>query len=613
MSALYGYICWGGRPVALESFSRMKETMTQYPHNGSFEWKSEECMLGHILQWDTPESLHEHFPLFDSSGNTVFMAVGRIDNREELFRLLTVPNPERERMADGQLMFRAYLAWGKEACRKLYGDWSFCAWHKQEKKLFLARDHSGIMALYYYLGQDFLAFASILKGLLCLPNVPKDINKLRMVQLLTAWPGDGEATYYQHILNLKPGHFLEMQDGRVQKTRFWEFTEQPELILPKEEDYFEQFRELFSDAVKTRLRSYNNVGIMLSGGYDSTSVAAMAATELARQNKELFAFTSVPHDAQCKVPKGKMANEGPLAATLARKYPNIRHYLIGASNYPVFESVDKALEMFGEPLHAAGNQYWIQAIFDAAKENNVHVLLNAQGGNGVISWPTGKPRLFAKKGLPLLKYRVKMALTDVHTLVKNPEYFRYPFLEYSFISREYVKKFRLKEMMKASGHDPKFRKKLPFKRAQRELMAMCFLNAYSLHYRMALNYGITAADPCSHVPLLLFMLSVPEQVYRNHDYQRIFIEIAMRDFLPEEILMAKEKGLQAADLPERIFSDISLLSDAIFLNGKTEFLDEKRFMGAVSNWTRNRTVGQRFSMDQKTVNHWLRTYSVIKK
>lgn len=605
-------MCWNGRPVDPESFSRMKESMTQYPHNGSFEWKSEECMLGHILQWDTPESLREQFPLLDSSGNIVFMAVGRIDNRDELFRLLAIPHPEREGMTDGQLMFRAYLVWGREACGRMYGDWSFSAWHRKEKKLFIGRDHAGIMAVYYHQGKDFLVFSSSLKVLLCLPEVPKEINELRVAQILTAWPGDGEATCYRRILSLKPGHFLEVQEGRVKKTMFWELTEQHELILPREEDYYERFRELFSEAVRTRLRSYANVGIKLSGGYDSTSVAAVAAQELARQNKELYAFTSVPYYTDCRVPPGRIANEGPLAASLARKYPNIRHFLIDAQGYSVLGSVDKAVEMLGEPLHAGGNQYWNHAIYDAAEEHSVRVLLNAQGGDGVISWPTGKSRLFAKKGLPLLKYRVKMALTDLHTLAKNPEYLRYPFLGYSFISREYARKVGIREQMKAASHDPKFRKSLPFKQAQRELMTVCFLNAYSIHYRISLGFGITSADPSGHVPLLLYMLSVPEKVYRVHDYRRVFVEKAVRELLPEEIITSRGKGLQAADLMERINAEIFPLPDLSFFEQISGILDEKRFRNAFSSLNRKSDSSDIAGIDHKSMVYWLRTYSVIK-
>ena len=599
---------WDGRPVAPESFSRMKETMTHYPHNGSFEWKSEECMLGHLLQWDTPESLHEQFPLLDSSGNTVFMAIGRIDNREELFRLLAVPHPEREGMTDGQLMFRAYLTRGKEACSRIYGDWSFCAWHKKERKLFLARDHGGIMALYYYAGRDFLAFASTLKGLLCLPEVPRDINELRVAQILTVWPGDGEATYYRHILNLKPGHFLEVQDGRVQKTLFWELTEQPELILPKEEDYYERFRELFSGAVRARLRSYRNVGIQLSGGYDSTSVAAVAAMELAKQNKELYAFTSVPYYKDCSVPKGRIADEGPLAATLAKKYPNIRHFLVDAAGYDVLEAIDRAVDMLCEPMHAAGNQYWIQAIYDKARENDVSVLLNAQGGNGVISWPTGRPRLYAMGGLPWLKFRVKSVLKDVRTLATRPLHYWYPFLEYSYISIPFARRISLLEKMKAAGHDPRFRRQRTFKQAQWHLMNGCLLNAYSLHYRMSVDYAIVSPDPSGHVPLMQFMLSLPESVYRANAYCRIFVEKALADLLPAEILSSKEKGLQAADLLQRFRNDKSFHAlELTNLNGKAIFLDAKKVTYSAYEFEKKETYSRNYK-----INHFIRVYGFTK-
>lgn len=611
MSAIYGYIRRDGRPAKV-SFSRLKEEMEEYPHDGSFQWEGDGCMLGQLLQWDTPESLHEQFPLTDSSGNTVFMAMGRIDNREELFRMLDVPYPERTSLTDGQLMFRAYLAWGGEACNKLYGDWSFCAWHRQEHRLFLGRDHGGIMALYYYQGKDFFIFSSSLKVLLRLPEVPKDMNELRIAQILTAWPGDGELTSYQHIFNLKPGHFMEVQDGRAEKTRFWELTIPPDLILPKEEDYYERFRELFFEAVKARLRSYRNVGIKLSSGYDSTSVAAVAAIELAKQNKELYAFTSVPYHKDFQVPKGRIGDEGPLAATLTRKYPNIRHFLVDAAGYSVLGAIEKAVNSLGEPMHAAGNQYWIQAIYDKAKENNISVLLNAQGGNGVISWPTGRSRLYAKKGVPLFKTRVKWLLNDLRSLATQPLYFKYPFLNYSYIRPDFARRLRLLEKMKEEGHDPAFRQFLPFKQAQQQLINGCMFNAYSIHYRMSEEYAVVAADPSGHIPLMEFMLSVPESVYRANAYQRIFIQKAMYNFLPAEILSFKGKGLQAADLVDRCRKETSShLLNFSGLNGFEVYVEENKYRKTIEGLKKEESsVSKTFNSKELTC--WLRSFGFTK-
>ena len=139
-------------------------------------------------------------------------------------------------------------------------------------------------------------------------------------------------------------------------------------------------------------------------------------------------------------------------------------------------------------------------------------------------------------------------------------------------------------------------------------MNSCLLNAYSLHYRMSVDYAIVSPDPSDHIPLMQFMLSVPEFIYRANAYRRIFIGKAMDDLLPAEILSSKGKGLQAADLMERFKNDTSSDTfDFLSLNGNAVFLDRKKIVDSAYEFKINKLYSR-----MNEINHFLRVYGFTK-
>jgi asparagine synthase (glutamine-hydrolysing) len=572
MGVIFGYISRSGKPVEKTTVETMKMALEFTCPDKTFEWSDNTLFLGYYHKFNTPESVNEVYPMTDPTGNIIFMASCRIDNRDELNNLLHIPFPNRQNITDGELMFQSYLKWGEEACDRMLGDWSYLAWHKNEEKLIVSRDHCGITALYYTILPDAFIFSSSPKAILKLGFVPKTINELRIAQILTAWPGNGEDTCYEGIFNLLPGHYLKFENNELHKIKFWELTEQEDLVLPKEQDYYDRFLEIFTESVKCRLRTTKNVGISLSGGLDSTSIAAVAAIELAKQNKELFAFTSVPYYKDYKVPKGRNGDEGELAGLMAKMYPNIRHFLVDAGGYSPIEAIKKGVEIYDEPMHAAANQYWMQAINIKANENGVLNLLIGQGGNGVVSWPVIKIRNNSQKGYNYYKHKLKIFLQNV-----NEEKLISPFLKYSDISPKFAEKLDLINKMKANNHDPKFYQIISFKQEQIKLISQTSKNAYGLYFRSNLNDGLNALDPTGDKKLREFSCALPIKLFSDNQYDHILVKKGLKNMLPIEVLTSTKKGCQAVDFKERIQTDsemiIQILKQAINNYYITSILD----------------------------------------
>jgi asparagine synthase (glutamine-hydrolysing) len=529
-------------------------------------WQNEKAALGSLIRFDTPESFKEQQPIFFEDDRKVMVVNARIDNRDELCGIFGISLIHRDNHSDSHYVRLAFEKWGIGATEHLIGDWSFAVYDKPTQKLFVARDHCGIMACYYYACNEFFAFSSSPKALLALKEIPKELNEFRLAQILVAWPGDGEQTCYQQIFNLLPGHYLTLDSAKPVKTKYWELTEQPDLILPKEQDYYDRFLEIFTEAVKCRLRTTKQVGISLSGGLDSTSVAAIAAIELAKQNKELFAFTSVPLYKDYKVPKGRNGDEGELAGLMAKKYPNIRHFLVNAEGYDPIECIKKAVDIFDEPMHAAANQYWIQAINDKAKEYDCNILLNGQGGNGTISWPTAKVKLYNQKGYKYYKHRLRLAYNSMHDFLFDPQVYKYPFLKYSDINPEFAERLDLMKKMKEAGHG--IGEKMGNKKLQGKLIYQIISNANAFYLKLKLYSGVGSIDPTCDKNVIDFAYKIPKTLFEKNNFDRVFVKIGMKYLIPSEVLYNSQRGLQALDLKHRIVNseDYRLKSNEISSN-----------------------------------------------
>ena len=256
-----------------------------------------------------------------------------MDNREELCRRLGIPQVEWPTTPDTTLLMSAYERWGEDCPDHLWGDWSLALWDERRQQLFLARDHFGIASFYYYRDSRRLAFASAIRGLLALPQVPKKINQIRIAQILTSWWGDGVQTAYEGIERLPPAHTLTITSGgQILKRHYWRAEETPELRLPREEDYQEQFLELYQAAVNSRLRSLRPVGATLSGGLDSGSVCTLAARELRTRGRRLPVFGSIPLiPTEGIIPRHRFGDESPYIEATARWAGNIDITYIAAA------------------------------------------------------------------------------------------------------------------------------------------------------------------------------------------------------------------------------------------------------------------------------------------
>jgi len=272
----------------------MTDFMAYHGPDAQKIWLNGPVGLGHAMLRTTPESDREIQP--HSLDNQVWITADtRVDGRADLVSKL-VPRGCRvtNKTPDVELILNAYQVWGKSCLDHLFGDFSFAIWDKRKKQLICARDHFGIKPFYYAVKEDLLVFSNNLACLLLHPDVSHSLDERSLGDLfLFGGNQDLTTTYFADVKCLHPGNCLIWSQGTLFLERYWQIQED-QIRYKQKREYVEHFKELLRLAVGDRLRT-QKVGVLMSGGIDSTSVTATARDLLLESSKpfDLRAFTVV--------------------------------------------------------------------------------------------------------------------------------------------------------------------------------------------------------------------------------------------------------------------------------------------------------------------------------
>ena len=298
MSGIVGMMSLNGQTVSLTSLIDMLHTIAHRGPDNTQHWLKRSVGLGHQMLFTTSESLLEILPLVAPSGTIVLTADARIDNREALYNELAFSDRPLEKIPDSEFILAAYNRWEIHCTTHLIGAFAFAIWDGQKQTLFCARDHFGVKPFYYHYDpeQAFL-FASEIKALFIHDHVPQKLNLNRLGDYLALEMQDKTSTIYQDILRLPPAHSLLVTASGLKQWSYWSLDPYYELKLASDEDYVERFCEIFTEAVRCRLRSAFPVGSHLSGGLDSSSITCVARQLLtAMPEKILHTFSNIFDD-----------------------------------------------------------------------------------------------------------------------------------------------------------------------------------------------------------------------------------------------------------------------------------------------------------------------------
>jgi len=281
-----------------------------------------------------------HQPLSNEDGSIWIVFNGEIYNHGELRKDLISRGHRYRTQSDTETIVHLYEEYGKNCVQYLRGMFAFAIWDRSRRSLFIARDRLGIKPLYYRHQDDTFLFGSEIKTILNYPHVRPEFNRGTLAEYLAFGYIAGEETMYAGINKLLPGHTLILEEDKraLQIEPYWDLNIQSDDGKRPYEHYVSEYRERLEDCVSSHLMSDVPLGVFLSGGLDSSAVAALT-TKIRQEPIQTF---SVGYGEQ-------EFSELPYARTVA-EHLRSRHHEIHVNWGDFFQTLPRLIWHEDEPM-----------------------------------------------------------------------------------------------------------------------------------------------------------------------------------------------------------------------------------------------------------------------
>ncbi len=331
-----------------------------------------------------------HQPMSNEGGDIWITYNGEIYNHQELRKDLQKRRHVYKTRSDTETILHAYEEYGEDCVHKLRGMFAFAIWDGRNRRLFAARDRLGIKPFYYALHKGTLVFASEIKSILASGLLQTSVNLHALPEFFTFGQTVADDTLFESVFKLMPGHWLSYngEDIKIQRYWDWQFDEPPTYL--EDEFYIERFTELIEDSVRCHLMSDVPVGLFLSGGLDSSLIAAIMARLLSHP---IQTFTIGFED--------RYYSEFEYARTVAA-HVGAQHHEALITAQAFFDAIPKLIWHEDEPLKGAASValYFISRL----ASENAKVVLTGEGSDELFAgyndryWATILNRRLAQMG-----------------------------------------------------------------------------------------------------------------------------------------------------------------------------------------------------------------------
>jgi asparagine synthase (glutamine-hydrolysing) len=305
---------------------------------------------------------------------------GDINNHADRRRELAPHGHRYHSRSDTETIVHAYEQWGDDCVARLRGMFAFAIWDAPRRRLLLARDRLGVKPLYWSWVGDRLVFASEIKAILESGLVTARANEAALPELLATRGTSGDETLFSGIFKLLPGHVLTFSSGAVQVRRYWDVPVDQDPV-PSPGDAAgdaEAFRALLDESIRLRLMSDVPLGVFLSGGIDSSALAALMARQLGRP---LQTFSVAFEDRAC--------NELEYAREVADAIGAERHEIV-IDEHDFFGALPRLVWHEDEPIAHPSSVplYFVSTL----ARSRVKVVLTGEGSDELLAGYGRYPR-----------------------------------------------------------------------------------------------------------------------------------------------------------------------------------------------------------------------------
>ena len=583
MSAIFGLINKTGKPVEEQAIQKMQESLIHRAVDGHGTWHSDNLFLGHHKLVITPEQSLERLPFEDD--DLVITSDTRIDNRDDLLNRLKNDLKDHRVLPDSCLILAAYRKWDEKCVDYLEGEFAFAIWNKRTHKLFCAVDHIGFRPLFYYDTPSVFVFSSEMKGILAVKDTPNLFNEASLIEYFFR-QSDQTKTHNDEIFVLCGGNRLILRNNKMRIEKYWKPQPLGKYHFKKDAEWAECLRDLLFQSVGNRLRTKLPVGIGLSGGLDSSTIACIAAKILEKRNQPLYAFSSVLSIGHVGIER----DERKYIMIMGKHLKNLDQTFVEARGVGPFSNLEQIFaidETMPNPFH-----YMDQAILAAAKEKRVGVFLSGFGGDFFVS-DKGNEVIYElikqfKIGLAgqLFLQLKQTEKKSYYTLFKS-EFARHTKIGKSILSWKHRHEINWqRDSMLNEDFYIQYRQNVDFDFISHPVKFMLdYIESGRMGRVMGMwanrssAYAMESAVPLFDKQINEFMFDVPIEQYLVGGHRRSLIRRAMEGILPPEIQWGKDKQPYTPDFHSRIIKEKSIidtiLNDPSF-NFAWKYLDKSK-------------------------------------
>jgi asparagine synthase (glutamine-hydrolysing) len=485
-----------------------------------------------------------HQPFLSDNGRYVMVYNGEIYNFKDFYPELKSSGFNIKTSSDTEVLIKLYELYGLKMLSRLNGMFAFAIWDKLEKKLVVVRDRMGVKPLYYSFYNETFYFASEQKALFT-AGVPLKIAQDGIEEYIFNRFVAGENTLFQNVNKVLPGHSMTIHEGgKITVKKWWDLKKEIQ-NQHKIKNPIEWFRETFDDSVRLRMVSDVPVGVLLSGGLDSSSVLA----SLSHQNYKNIQTFNIGF-------KQQEHNESHLAKMMAEKFGYDFHTM-QLEDMDLYDNLIQSTYLQDEPIMHLSEPHLL-AISKIAKPL-VKVLISGEGADELMG---GYVRYKTLQFPALLKSIATIGNLDLFE--KNPRYEK--LIRYSQISKksdlifyngsniypgdisktfginsapknEYRKKI-YKEAKSLYPHN--LRRQALYFDQQTYLRSLLYRND-----RATMGASIECREPFLDQRLIIGLGSLDDKWMFTGKKGKFILKTAMEDRLPKEILKFKKVGLSA--------------------------------------------------------------------
>src|SRR5262245_804292 len=591
---------------------RMTDSLAHRGPNDRGIWSDDLISLGSRRLSIIDLSPAGRMPMANEDGAIQIVYNGELYNFRELkdrFRLVERGHVFRSR-TDTEVLVHLYEELGIEMVKYLNGMFGIAIWDSRKQTLYLIRDHAGIKPLFYQRDDHYFRFGSEIKAILTDSRVPRRPSLQAMHDFLTFDYVPGPQTAFEGIYEVPPGHWLSVdREGRVALRRYWDVSWEPDESLT-EKKASRRALELMDESVDRQLIADVPVGVLLSGGMDSSAITAL----MSKHTSEPIHTYSVGFEDQS-------FNELPYARIMAKTF-NTLHREVIVTAQTVRELLPTYLKYIDEP-YADGSAIPTYSVCRIAKDEVV-VVLSGEGGDEIFAGYETYAALKATKWFRSVPRWIRQSLIAplVNRLPVSDKKLSLEFKLKRFLGGQDLSpelahlwwRIVLTEAQKMEMYTPQVLEQFApsaserffvneFKRAcaKEDLSRVMQIdNSIFLpddlmikNDRMSMAHSLEARVPMTDTELVRSMAQVPARIRLPGLRKKNIMRRAMEGILPAEILNKKKVGLEMPysrwfknelkDLIERYLGPKNISDRSLFRPEAVQSLVEGHMAGRRDN------------------------------